>query len=250
MQRFEPDSHLSRIETHWTAVFQAHRGPSEDAVQAQSELVRRYGGAVHRYLLASLQDADAADELSQEFALRFLRGDFRNADPGKGRFRDFLKRAVYHLMIDHHRARRAHARPLDEAGEPEDLGPSVADLDAGFVESWRDELLARTWAALARYQDRTGRPFFAVLKARVGEPDLDSAGLAERLSARLGKAVDLGWVRVTLHRARDQFIDLLLKEVAATLQDPSPAALVQELIELGLYERCRSTMKRRGLASS
>jgi hypothetical protein len=68
MHAFEPDSHLSRIETHWTAVFQAHRGPSEDAVQAQSELVRRYGGAVHRYLLASLQDADAADELSQEFA--------------------------------------------------------------------------------------------------------------------------------------------------------------------------------------
>ena len=80
-------------------------------------------------------------QVSQEFALRFLRGDFRNADPGKGRFRDFLKRAVYHLMIDHHRARRAHARPLDEAGEPEDLGPSIADLDASFVESWRDELL-------------------------------------------------------------------------------------------------------------
>ncbi len=54
-------------------------------------------------------------------------------------------------------------------------------------------------------------------------------------------------------RARDgfaKFIDLLVKEVAATLQDPSPAALIQELIGLGLYERCRSTMKRRGLASS
>ena len=85
-----------------------------------------------------------------------------------------------------------------------------------------------------------------MLKARVGEPELDSAGLAERLSARLGKAVALGWVRVTLHRARDQFIDLLVQEVAATLQDPSPAALIQELIELGLYERCRSTMKAPG----
>ena len=63
-------------------------------------LVLRYGGAVHRYLLASLRDVDAADELAQEFALRFLRGDFKNADPGKGRFRDFLKRAVYRLMVD------------------------------------------------------------------------------------------------------------------------------------------------------
>ena len=83
--------HLSQIETHWTAVFQAHQGRSAEAAEAQAELVLRYGGAVHRYLLASLRDVDAADELSQEFALRFLRGDFKNADPGKGRFRDFLE---------------------------------------------------------------------------------------------------------------------------------------------------------------
>ena len=72
-------------------------------------------------------------QLAQEFALRFLRGDFRNADPGKGRFRDFLKRAVYHLMIDHHRARRAQASPLEVVGEPADLETSIADLDAGFA---------------------------------------------------------------------------------------------------------------------
>lgn len=250
MDPSEPDSHLSRIETQWTAVFQAHRGPSEEAARVLSEQVRRYGGAVHRYLLASLRNPDAAEDLSQEFALRFLRGDFRNADPGKGRFRDFLKRAVYHLMIDHHRARQAHALPLEDVGEPADLETSIANLDAGFVESWREELLARAWSALGRFQGRTGRPLFAVLRARVDEPELDSAGLADRLSARLGKSVDAGWVRVNLHRARDQFIDLLLEEVAATLPDRSPEGLVQELIELGLYDRCRATLKRRGLASS
>ena len=249
MDSTEPDSHLSRIETQWTAVFQAHRGPSDEAVRALSELVRRYGGAVHRYLLASLRDPDAADELSQEFALRFLRGDFRNADPGKGRFRDFLKRAVYHLMMDHHRARRVHARPLEDVGEAADLESSIANLDASFAASWREEMLARTWAALGRYQESTGRPVFAVLKARVNEPELDSTGLAGRLSARLGKSVNAGWVRVNLHRARDQFINLLLEEIAATLPDRSPEGLVQELIELGLYERCRATLKRRGLAS-
>jgi hypothetical protein len=89
-----------------------------------------------------------------------------------------------------------------------------------------------------------------VLRARVDEPELDSTGLAERLSAWLGKSVDAGWVRVNLHRARDQFIDLLLEEVAATMPDRSSEGLVQELIELGLYERCRTTLKRRGLAPS
>ena len=153
MDPSEPDSHLSRIDTQWTAVFRAHRGPSEEAVRALSEQVRRYGGAVHRYLLASLRNPDAAEELSQEFALRFLRGDFRNADPEKGRFRDFLKRAVYHLMVNHHRAQEAHALPLEDVGEPADLESSIANLDAGFVESWREEMLARTWAALGRYQE-------------------------------------------------------------------------------------------------
>ena len=37
------------------------------------------------------RDKDAADELSQEFALRFVRGDLKGADRERGWFRDFLK---------------------------------------------------------------------------------------------------------------------------------------------------------------
>ncbi len=77
----------------------------------------RYGGAVQRYLLASVRDPDAASDLAQEFALRFLRGDFHRADPGRGRFRDFVKRAIYHLMIDHFRERKK-SRPSDHWGHP------------------------------------------------------------------------------------------------------------------------------------
>src|SRR5262249_8409202 len=75
----DPNPHLSQIETHWSAVFLAHRGPRDAAAEAQRALMERYGGAVHRYLLASLRDPEAADDLAQEFALRFLRGDFRRA---------------------------------------------------------------------------------------------------------------------------------------------------------------------------
>jgi Sigma-70 region 2 len=78
----EFESHLSRIETHWTAVMCAHRGPADEAAEARSLLLERYRGAVRRYLLASLRDVEAADDLAQELVLRFLRGDFRNADPG------------------------------------------------------------------------------------------------------------------------------------------------------------------------
>src|SRR3712207_7176976 len=51
----------------------------------------------------------AAEELLQEFAVRFLRGDFRRADPQRGRFRDYVKTALIHLVIDHQRAEQARS---------------------------------------------------------------------------------------------------------------------------------------------
>ena len=85
--------HLSRISTEWELVFQAHRGPPDEVTAAQSALMMRYAGAIHRYLLGALRDPELAAELDQEFAYRFLRGDLHRADPARGRFRDFLKRA-------------------------------------------------------------------------------------------------------------------------------------------------------------
>ena len=88
MERESPDERLSRISTMWSLVFQAHAGKVDAAASAQNVLMQRYGGAIHRYLLGALRDADAAADLAQEFALRFVRGDFRRANPERGRFRD------------------------------------------------------------------------------------------------------------------------------------------------------------------
>jgi RNA polymerase sigma-70 factor (ECF subfamily) len=246
------NEHLSQIQTHWTEVFQAHQGPCADSAAALAALVQRYGGAVHRYLLASVGDVDVADELSQEFALRFLRGDFKHADPGKGRFRDFLKRAVYHLMVDHFRARRSQPMRLGQ-----DIADSAApgddawaqDLDRQFHESWREHLMAHAWSALERVQERTGRPFADVLRLRVARPELHSPELAAGLSERLGRPVNAGWVRLNLHHARDIFVESLLGEVEQSLGKDAPQRLEEELSELGLLEYCRSTLKRRSLGA-
>jgi RNA polymerase sigma-70 factor (ECF subfamily) len=238
------DHHLSQIETHWTAVFQAHQGGSAEAGEAQEELVLRYGGAVHRYLLASLRDVDAADELAQEFALRFLRGDFKNADPGKGRFRDFLKRALYRLMVDHHRARRARPRSLGDEPEPAvDADAGDQELDRQFLQSWREQLMAHAWSALDRVQERRGQPFADVLRLRVARPNLRSPQLAEQLSEVLRRPVSSGWVRLNLHRARDMFVKALLDEVKRSLGS-HPQRLEEELSELGLLEYCQSVLNR------
>src|SRR5690242_54719 len=123
------DQRLSRISTCWTLVFQAHAAPKEAVAAAQQVLMQRYCGAVYRYLLASLRDADAADEVAQEFALRFVRGDFKRADPERGRFRDFVKTALYHLIVDYHRRRQGqpHSLPGDSAALPAAEDPAEAD---------------------------------------------------------------------------------------------------------------------------
>src|SRR5262245_18556900 len=86
----ESAQRLSSISTLWSLVEKAHQETIAAAI-AQRALLQRYCGAVYRYLLGALLDEAAAEDLFQDFALRFLRGDFRRADPGKGRFRDYLK---------------------------------------------------------------------------------------------------------------------------------------------------------------
>src|SRR5690242_7685201 len=116
MEQERPDLRLSRISTLWTIVAHAKGGPGEAACAAQQELLRRYSRAVHRYLLGALRNPDAADELAQEFALRFLRGQCKGADPQRGRFRDYLKGTLSHLVAEYYRRQAALAKPLPVDG--------------------------------------------------------------------------------------------------------------------------------------
>jgi RNA polymerase sigma-70 factor (ECF subfamily) len=239
--------HISQIETIWPVLYQAHGGSAPEANAAQQAVLQRYRPAVFRYLLVCLGSADAAEELFQEFALRFVRGDFKNANPEKGRFRDLLKTALYHLIVDYHKLRRRGPPCLSpEAPEPAASAPSLPDGDRQFLDAWRADLLNRAWDSLAEEERRTGRPLHTVLHLRASQPELRSAQMAEQLAGRLGKGVSADWVRKCLHSARDKFADLLLGEVAASLRDPTPDSVAQELIDLSLFEYCRQALERWG----
>jgi RNA polymerase sigma-70 factor (ECF subfamily) len=241
MDRDNLNERLSRISTVWTMIFQAHAGPEDVAARAQQALMQRYSGAAYRYLLGALRDPDAAADLCQEFALRFVRGDFRRADPERGRFRDYLKTALRHLVTDYHRARQALPRQLSAgAAEPAAAG-ATADDERLFLTSWREELLERTWKALV--DDNPA--FHAVLLYRIEDPQASSARMAEELSAPLGKPVTAAWVRKTLQRAHARYADLLLEEVECSLERPGPEELRHELEELDLLRYCRSALERR-----
>ena len=246
MKPSDGDERLSEISTCWSLVFQAHKGQQSTVAEAQQELMQRYCGAVYRYLLGALRDPDAAEELAQEFALRFVRGDFHRANPEYGRFRDFVKTAVYHLIIDHQRRRQKQpdSLPCDSAFLPG--GASDASrADAIFLERWREELLDRTWEALAAIERQSGQRYYTVLRWRAEHPNVPAARLAEELSGGGGAPVSEAGVRQTLHRAREKFADLLLDEVARSLQTTDPERLEHELVDLGLLPYCRPALQRR-----
>ena len=244
----DDELHLSRIQTAWSMVHRAH-GDHTALPLAQQALLDRYGGAVRRYALAALRNEDAADEVFQEFALRFVRGDFKTADPERGRFRAFVKTSVYRLIVDYQRRqkKRSGEFPMhSNMAEPvESASAGVDEDDALFQASWRDDLISRCWCKLKEVERESGKPYFTALRYRVDNPDLRSPELAAGLTEKLGKSINAGAVRVLLHRAREEFGDLLLVEITESLADGSLDAAEEELIELNLLEYCRPALDRR-----
>ena len=237
------DHRLSQIETAWSIVRRAHGAQSVAARSAQEQLLDQYGSAIRRYLLAALRDQTAADDVYQDFAVRFVRGDFRNASSDRGRFRSFLKTTLFRMVADFYRSRKA--RPA-VAISP-DLSLADSDNEAQrreqeFAQVWRDEMLTRAWDALEEAESQSGKPWFSVMKLRVNNPQIGSKELAEQLATQLGKKVTPTNLRVLLHRARDKFSQLLVDAVADSLDSSNPADIEQELAELKLLVYCRPTL--------
>src|SRR5262249_3194471 len=144
----EMEQHLSHIATQWSVLYEAHKGSATEAARARQLLMQRYCGAVYRYLLRAVRDPGVAEDLTQEFALRCIQGRFGQAAPSQGRFRNYVKGALFRLVQDHHRnqARGPRSVPLEHDAPVADPHDETAERD--FRESWRLELLSRAWRAL------------------------------------------------------------------------------------------------------
>ena len=245
MNENELHQHLSQIATQWSVLYQAHKGDQTEAARARQLLMQRYCGAVYRYLLRAVRDPAVAEDLTQEFALRFVQGRFGQADPSQGRFRNYVKGALFRLVQDHHRSQGRAGRPVsleDDAAVP-DRSDEAAERE--FRESWRQELLSRAWDALNAVQAQSGQPYHDVLRLRADQPDLSSTQMAELLSTRLGRTISPANLRQLLHRARERFAELLLEEVCQSLEGAPIEHVEEELAELNLLKYCQDVLDRR-----
>jgi RNA polymerase sigma factor (sigma-70 family) len=237
-----PESRLSGIDTQWSMVRKAHEAKSSGKL-AQSQLIERYGPAVKRYLLASLRSEEAADEVFQEFALRLVRGDFKNADSHKGRFRSLIKTALYHLIIDFHRRNQRNKKLGTDSALEHVAAAEIQPVDESFSLAWRETLIQGAWTRLEQLQTQTKKPYFDVLRARVEHPELTTGNLLQHLAVENIVVPQGSAFRVFLHRARRRFAALVLEQVTASLENPTDDAIELELIELGLHHFCKPTIE-------
>lgn len=244
------DDRLSQIETLWSIVRQAHSpddvDSSEECRLAQEALLQRYGGPIRRYLLGALRDESAADEVYQEFAVRFVSGHYRQASPDKGKFRSFLKTVLFRLVADHYRKRsRNRSMPMEQAVNEPEAADDRETREAQFAEVWRDEMLKKTWELLAAFQEKTDKPYYSIMRLRVQHPELRSAELAAALSSELQRPISSANVRVLLHRAREEFADRMIDVISESLNTRSYDDVEEELAELRLLKYCHVALQKR-----
>jgi hypothetical protein len=101
-------------------------------------------------------------------------------------------------------------------------------------------LLDRACRALEKHQRQSpGNLFHTVLNMVVNDPLDDTQILAARTSAMIGRPIRAEAFRKQLSRARFLLAKLLVREVAQTLDHPTPEKIKEELIELALWEYVR-----------
>ena len=244
MNTDSPDR-LSEIETAWGPIEDAHAGRIDLVEPAREKLLARYRKAVFGYLCGCTRDPDRAEDLSQEFWLKFLQGAFRHADPGTGSFRKYVKAALSH-MVSRDDAKRRRAGAALDTDPPDVAAPPSFDEDGrAFQERWQQAVLNDCWERLVKGELPGSVPLCAVLRAKAEFPDRPDQELAGVVAERTGRPISHANFRKILQRAREQFAELVYQVVAESLRDPTSDRIADELAQLGLLRYCRSAVAKR-----
>ena len=195
----------------------------------------RYGSALRSYLIAILRDRAAADEVLQELVLALLsRGGAQNW-PGKGRYRDYLKRAARNAAIDYLRkqGRQPVAVDLEVRADPRSTDEAA---DRALTSEWQRCVLDRVWRELEVHERQTpGNLFHTVLRVVAEFPHEESPKQAQIASQRAKRTLTAEAFRKQVSRARRLMADIILTEVARSIAAPTAEDVEGELVELGLW---------------
>jgi RNA polymerase sigma factor (sigma-70 family) len=213
--------------THWSVVITAKQGDTPEAAAAMERLCQTYWYPLYAFLRREGRSRHDAEDLTQEFFVRVLRGQFlENVSPRKGKFRSFLLTSLKHFLSDVWDKARAQKRgggqifiPLDVHNaealyllEPD----TTATPDEVFEQRWALTVLSQALKRLREEFGTAGRiAEFDQLKVFLSTPT--EPGAYNDLAVELGMAVDT--LAVKVHRLRQRYGELIRAEISHTVSD-------------------------------
>ena len=223
-------------------IFSASDGSSADSHWAREELCRIYWRPVFVLARAESKSQQDAEDLTQGFFSNLLEKDWlAAADPGKGRFRDYLRFAFRRFCCnewDKIRAEKRGGRVAFVSLSANDI--ALGDLkelsgtdspDTLYDRRWALELIERTFVALHQEQKSKKDPQeekrFLSLKPFIWRDSRETSYADVALQLGLSKE---SAVKMRVSRLRQRFGELMRQEIALTVR--TAAEIDDEIQEL------------------
>lgn len=213
--------------THWSVVLAAGASESPQSVAALERLCRTYWYPLYACVRRRGYQPQDAQDLTQGFFAALLAGHYlARADRDRGRFRTFLLTAFdNYLHNEHDRAtalKRGGGREIVSWEEHIAEGRYAQEPTGGlspeqiYEKRWAATLLERVLARLREESIHAARlELFDQLKPHLwGE---DEATPYAQLATRFH--LSLSAIKVTVHRLRRRYREVLREEIAQTVAD-------------------------------
>jgi RNA polymerase sigma factor (sigma-70 family) len=214
--------------THWSVVMTAGQRDLPQAAEALEKLCRAYWYPLYAYVRRHGHSPEDAEDLTQQFFARLLDKNYlAKADRDRGKFRTFLLDSMKNFLVNEWkraaRLKRGGGHSLVsydlEIAEGRYAAEPIAKTapESIYEKQWAIALIEQVFVALSREYGAVEKgPLLNELKGFIwGE---ESAASYSEIGRRLN--MEEGTVKVSVHRLRQRFRELLRAEVANTVSRP------------------------------
>lgn len=210
--------------THWSVVLAARNQLASEGGAALESLCTTYWRPVYYCIRRKGYSPEDAEDLTQAFFAKILKGSFFSLVEKKGLFRTYLLRCMEHFLHNEWERKVALKRGgghkmLSLDAEAAEEGYTIEPVDhltpeQLFDRKWAATLLGRVVSRLREeYSMRASSQIFELLEPRMWN---DGGGETySALGARLGMTEDA--VKTEAYRLRKRYRELLREEIVETV---------------------------------
>jgi RNA polymerase sigma factor (sigma-70 family) len=214
--------------TRWSRVMAAGSHGSAEERESLAALCEAYWYPLYAFIRRKGYPPEQAKDHTQDFFAYLLDRDvLAKADPGRGRFRAFLRTVCGRFLI----GLREHASAHKRGGGRRPLSIDAIDAEGRYARELADpaspeRIFDRAWAltVLGRVLDQLGQEYndagrlaiFEELRAVL----VEESGTEPYRAIALRLGTSEGAVRVAAYRMRRRYGALLRSEIAKTIDDP------------------------------